>query len=365
MDNRPKILFVMPLPPPVHGAAVVGGMISGSEEIDSRFRCDYVNSSTSASLKDVGKVGVWKLFSAVSLYVKVLRKLIGTRYDICCLALTCHGVGFLKDAPVALLCKAFGHEVVIHQHNKGMSADLDRWPYRFLLRMVYRDSGVILLSERLYPDIEKVVSHDQVMICPNGIGSPLQTVHRDHDVPCILFLSNLIVSKGIIVLLDACRRLRCRGVEFRCVFAGAASRDMSEDAFRTQVHEHGLDEVVTYAGPLYGEAKHEALDKADIFAFPSLNEAFGLVLLEAMQHGLPAVSTYEGGIPDIVIDGETGYLVPKNDPEALAERLQCLIERPEMRQEMGRAGRKLYEERFTREKFIGRFIGCIQSALEK
>ena len=102
-------------------------------------------------------------------YCLVLGKLMHRRYDLCYLAITCHGIGFLKDAPFVLLCKLFGKKIVIHQHNKGMSRDVKQWPYRWLLPLVYRNTKVILLSWRLYPDIENVVRKEQILICPNGI----------------------------------------------------------------------------------------------------------------------------------------------------------------------------------------------------
>lgn len=87
----------------------------------------------------------------------------------CYLAITCHVLGFLKDAPFVQLCKLFGRKVVIHQHNKGMSGCIERWPYRWLIPYIYKRTRVILLSWYLYPDIEKAVRREQVVICPNGI----------------------------------------------------------------------------------------------------------------------------------------------------------------------------------------------------
>lgn len=365
MDRRPKILFVMPLPPPVHGAAAVGEMICESAEINSRFDCDYVNSSTSVTLRDVGKVGLRKIIGAVMLYGKVLWKLAGSRYDLCYLAMTCHGAGFLKDAPLALMCKAFGRRVVIHQHNKGMSADVDRWPYRGLFRSVYRGSTVILLSERLYPDISEVVGRDQVLICPNGIGDAVRLERVTDDASHILFLSNLLESKGVLDLVDAIAILKGRGVIVKCTIAGDSSADISSDAFLDYLRKAGVDDLVDYRGPVYGWDKEPLWHQAGVFVLPSLNECQPLVILEAMSHGLPVIATDEGGICDMVIDGENGLIVRKKDSADLADKLQYLVEHPDVVNEMGKAGSGIYQERFTQEKFIRRFCGCIQSVLEK
>ncbi|WP_295876845.1 hypothetical protein [uncultured Akkermansia sp.] len=101
--------------------------------------------------------------------MNVLWKLITHRPDIAYLAITCHGIGFLKDAPFVLLCKLFGCKIVLHQHNKGMKAYVDKPVYRWLLPLVYKKSTVILLSWLLYDDISAVVQREQVKVCPNGI----------------------------------------------------------------------------------------------------------------------------------------------------------------------------------------------------
>ncbi|MCB0778125.1 MAG: glycosyltransferase, partial [Flavobacteriales bacterium] len=91
----------------------------------------------------------------------------------------------------------------------------------------------------------------------------------------------------------------------------------------------------------------------DIFCFPSHFEAesFGLVLVEAMQFARPVVSTHWRGIPSVVSDGVNGYLVPVEDPGAVAGRLGVLADSPELRRRMGEEGRRIFEQRFTLERF--------------
>lgn len=127
---------------------------------------------------------------------------------------------FLKDAPFVLLCKLFRRKIVIHQHNKGMSRDVERWPYRWLMPWIYRNTKVILLSWRLYPDIKKIVEKDQILICSNGIPDTLQEeleAKRNNRIPHLLFLSNLMVSKGVIVLLDALEILKIRIIRLSAI----------------------------------------------------------------------------------------------------------------------------------------------------
>lgn len=127
----------------------------------------------------------------------------------------------------------------------------------------------------------------------------------------------------------------------------------------------GSISLVNYWGRRYGSEKDVFWKDADLFVFPTfyVNETFGLVNLEAMEYSLPVISTNEGGIPDVVINGQTGYTVEKNEPTALADSLERLFMNPELGIQMGKAGRKLFEEKFTEEVFEKRMRACLESAI--
>ena len=130
-----------------------------------------------------------------------------------------------------------------------------------------------------------------------------------------------------------------------------------------KIKEFGLKDKVNYIGKKYGEDKNRYWQYADIFVHPTFSDCFPLVLIEAMQYSLPIVSTFEGGIPDIVVDSETGFLVPQRDAVALADKLEILIKNPELRKQMGEAGRKKYEEEFTLERFENRLVEILKSVI--
>lgn len=118
-----------------------------------------------------------------------------------------------------------------------------------------------------------------------------------------------------------------------------------------------------FHGKKYNEDKKVFFENADIFIFPTLNEAFGLVLLEAMQHHLPCVSTTEGGIPGIIDEGKTGFLVPKHDAETLANKIEFLLTDSALRKRMGEAGREKFEKEFTLEVFEKRMAEILKTCV--
>ncbi len=90
----------------------------------------------------------------------------------------------------------------------------------------------------------------------------------------------------------------------------------------------------------------------DLVVLTSLNEGTPVTLIEAMASAKPVVSTAVGGVPDIVIDGKTGILVPSGDDKKLAEAILTMIMDPEKRKEFGTHGREFIRERFTKERLI-------------
>ena len=120
--------------------------------------------------------------------------------------------------------------------------------------------------------------------------------------------------------------------------------------------------MAVYHGRKYGKDKEAFFCSADVFVFPTFyhNECFPLVLLEAMEHGLPCISTTEGGIPGIIEDGQTGYLVPKHDAQALAEKMQILLFDTDLRCNMGKNGRDKFEREFTLDRFEKRMCGILE-----
>lgn len=351
---KKQILFITPLPPPVHGSAMVSQYIKDSHLIGDSFDCDFVNLSTSRKMNEIGKQSFMKIFRFLGSYISVILKLLFNRYDLCYLAITCHGIGFLKDAPFVLLCKLFGRKVVIHQHNKGMSKYVDKKLYKWLLPLVYKNTKVILLSWHLYEDIEKIVKREQILICPNGIPEisvANNTQECMYSVPRLFFLSNLIESKGVYVLLDACKILKEKGYKFICDFVGGETKEINRIVFESAVKEKGLDEYVIYQGPKYGNEKEEYWNAADVFVQPTYEDCFPLTIVEAMQHGKPVVSTDEGAIPDLVVDGVNGFVCERRNVESLANALERLLKDKDLRVTMGSEGYNLYISKFTLKVF--------------
>jgi glycosyltransferase involved in cell wall biosynthesis len=348
----------------VHGSSVVGKQIKDSVLINNSFECRYINLGTSKSIYEIGRNPLGKIFTYLNILKQVFQNLIIFKPQICYLALTAKGLAFYKDAVVIILIKLFGKKLIYHFHNKGVITRQDKFVDNLLYKIVFRNTDVILLSKYLYPDVKKYVSEERVCYCPNGIPdikNQLSKVSPDKRIVEVLFLSNLIESKGVFVLLKAYELLGNKKLPYHCTFIGDEG-NISAKQFHLIVLELGLSNKVSYLGPKYSQERNEVFSNADILVHPTHEDCFPLNIIEAMQFCLPVVSTFEGGIPDIVEDSKTGFLVPPKDSHALAQKLEILINDPELRRQMGITGRKRYEENFTLQHFEKRLVAILRTA---
>lgn len=352
--EKAKVLFILHIPPPVHGAAMVGQFIRDSQIINTSIEGKYINLSTSSSIEEIGQGGLKKIWMILSLYWTVFFQILKFKPHYCYITLTASGVGFYKDAIIALISKFFGCKNVYHFHNKGVKNCQHKRFDNYLYKKVFSNSKVILLSHLLFEDVKKYVNSDQLIVCPNGIPDMAEQFSKDTNSADskvkLIFISNLIKSKGILDALEAVSKFKNLNFEFQIVGAEA---DLSEKDILNKITDLGIEDKVSYLGKKYGEDKFRLLSGADIFVFPTFyhNECFPLSIIEAMSFGLPVVSTNEGAIPDLVLDNENGLIIEKRNIQQLANAIQALILDKDLRIKMGKFSRERFEEKYTLEKF--------------
>jgi len=396
MNNYiPKVLFIMHMPPPVHGASMVGKYIHDSELVNSKFECYYLNPTTARNLEDVNKFRFGKVFDVFGLIKRIKVKVHEVQPDMVYFTANAAGFPFYKDWLIVKTLQTSLKEeaskrpdhkigkIVVHYHNKGVATRQDRLLDNWLYKRFFKGIKVMQLSEYLYPDIEKYVRKEDVCFCPNGIpvtcgikNKNVENLSEDLTPLNILYLSNMMKEKGVMDLLEACFLLKKRGVDFQCDFVGGW-KDVSEDSFKIKVSGFKLEDYVTAHGPKYGDEKEEYWQKADVLVFPTYyhNECFPLVLLEAMEHGVACVSTKEAAIPSIIKDPsqpsligqefkDTGLLVSRKNPQALADALEKLANNRKLCHDMGIAGREKFVKEYTLEVFEKKFVECIKWAMK-
>lgn len=351
----------MHMPPPVHGASMMGKYIHDSQIINNTFECSYFNLTLARNLQDIGKGGLKKLITFIK-QVRTLRKIVKAEVpNLCYVTPNAKGGAFYKDFLIVMMLKAMGQKVVIHYHNKGVSTRQNKFVDNIFYQLFFKNLKVILLTDTLYNDVCKYVSRKDVYICPNGIPKTLELKKKRHSGFNILFLSNMMREKGVWDLVDACKILKDKGFKFHCHFVGKWS-DITEKMFNDRINILGLQNYVNAYGAKYDKDKNEFFENSDVFVFPTFynNECFPLVLLEAMEQGIPCISTEEGGIPSIIEDNKTGYIIQKQSPKELAEKIGFFIQNPKKCISMGNAGKEKFKQEFNLSSFENHIIEILK-----
>jgi len=186
--------------------------------------------------------------------------------------------------------------------------------------------------------------------------------HWPPDTPVVIAAGRLDPLKGYLTLLDAFRTVHTHLPAARLLICGAST--MREDyglVLRRRVGELGLQECIAFAG--FRNDLPEILPSADVFCLPTEREAFGLVFLEAMAAALPVVACRSGGVPEIVVEGETGLLADLHDAQGIATHLLTLLNDRPLARQMGAAGRDRCTTLFAPAKIANQWATQLQALL--
>ncbi len=239
--------------------------------------------------------------------------------------------------PSGLPARATGKPYLLTMH--GTDAELSRRAPALFRPLVRAARMVLSVSDALAIDAHRLGARE-VRVVPVGVDVPDVTVEPD-DPPHVLFVGRLSEEKGVLELVEAARGLPL------VVVGDGPLRERVPDAvgFVPRV------ELGAY------------LDRASVVVCPSRREGYGVVAREAMAHSRPVVATNVGGLPEAVVDGETGLLVPPGDPAALRAALERLLGDAELRARLGAAGRERVRERFSREVAATATLAAYEASL--
>jgi len=371
--RKQRILMLVQLPPPEHGAAAVNRQVVESAKLAESFDLDVAPISMMEDLAHIRRFEWSKIARSLKLCWTIAARLFGrARPDLVYFTLSPNGWAFYRDLVFVALFRIAGVPRVFHLHGRGVAAAIARAPWRKpLYRFAFAQAFVITLGGLLRRDIDGLVDQDRVFVVPNGIrdmaDKPSAPRARTAGPVRILFLSNMLEEKGPFVLLEALAALARKGVPFEARFAGAWRKPLSPDDFAARVAALGLERRVAHLGPVYGAAKAQAFANADIFVLPTHydHEALPLVAIEAMMHGLPVITTKIGALPEIVVPGSSGELIAPRDVPALAAALEQLIMDADLRAAYGRAARARFESDLTEARFEERLLRVLVQAAER
>jgi glycosyltransferase involved in cell wall biosynthesis len=359
-NNKPlKVLVVGQIPPPYNGQAM---MIQRLVNADLRgVKIYHIKMSFSDSLQSIGRFGFKKILHLFEVAFKIMLARISKGVTVLYYPPAGPNMNpILRDMVLLFFTRFLFKKVIYHFRAAGVSAFLSQCSGAFqtLAKIGYGSPDLAIQLSALNPDDGHFFGAKEVRIVPNGLedmGQDYVRVDKDwSQATRILFVGLLREDKGVSVLVEAAKLLKESGFQFVVNFLGQFENEVYRKEILSFVHHNQLEPYVEFNGLQIGKNKWRFFQEAHIFCFPSFysSESFGNVLLEGMMFELPVVSTRWRGIPDIVVQGETGLLVPIKDAVALAHSLGELLSHPVKAMEMGKRGRERFLSTYTLDQHL-------------
>ena len=377
--NR-RFLLVGELPPPAHGQSLSFEMLC--RELPARgFDCRVVDMGRRRP-SPWSRMSGTRVAEMCSVLVRFAAGLVGG-YRRIYLLIAQSRAGFLRDLLFIWSARLCGCRIVVHLKGGNYDGFYREQPgfWRFLIRHTLRRvHRIIALSERLRgmyafdPALQ-----ERIVVVTNSPpeaaeGKPRYRDERTEGTVRLLFLSNLIQSKGYYDVLEAAAILRrTTRLRLQVTFAGRfmsipedeipMSPEEAEAAFLERIETSGLSGIAHYAGPVTGEAKRRLLDTSDFFLLPTnyAHEGQPVSIIEAMSQGCVVIATNFRAIPDLVVDGETGVLVDYGRPEQIAGAVRRIAGDAERYTAMSRAAVERYRKNFTVRRHVDAMVSVLET----
>jgi len=366
--GKVKVCFFAPIPPPFIGSSYAVQLLLESK-FSKECNVTHINTVYSDSVENIGKFE----FRKIALLIKYLWTLVRTckdlkiEYIVLLPAFTL--IPFVKDSlTIFVVYYLTSSKVILWSHSNNLKAfyikqnPLMRWHIRTVMARVFH--GVIV-GENLKYNFEGLLPERKISVIYNG-APPLGLDHKINreESKCVrvMFLSNMIKTKGWLVLLAAASKMCGIRGDIRFDFFGSSSNDSSMEEITLYFSKIKFPDRIQYWGPIFGEEKKNVFVNADIFCLPTYYavEAFPLVILEAMQFGLAIISTNLASITEALVHEEGGLIVSQNNVERLIDALVYLADHPDVRKKMGEFNKRRVEEQFGMDRIAEKWITLIK-----
>ena len=267
---------------------------------------------------------------------------------------------FWRDLIYMVVARLSGARVIYQVHGGALPQQFARHNRLLsdLLRACLSLSEVIVvLAQCEFEAYRAFIPGADIRLIPNAIDCAPYTAlaHQPTEIQeplRLIYIGRLCLQKGLYEALSGLYLARSEGVEATLVIAGSGP---DEAALRQLVKRLDLTRAVTFAGPLFGEAKMALLARADSLLFPTYAEGLPYALLECMAAGVPAITTRVGAIPDVVVSGRHGIFVQPGTIHGIAQAITKLAGDRNLLKQMSAACRTRIATRYSIQRFAGDF----------
>lgn len=295
-------------------------------------------------------------------YLQILFTIITGNYKIAHLHTAERG-SFWRKRFLMKTYHMFGIKVVMHHHAAEFENFYEKCSdsQKKKVQNTLAEADVnIVLSERLVSMIKDKQPKANVVVLYNAVKTFNNNPYslESHNV---IFLGRLGIRKGVFDLIEAIKRLDpCIPKNVKFYLCG----DMGEEKVRAKVKELNIEHRVAHIGWIDGEQKRSFMSKSMINCLPSYHEGLPMTILETMAAGIPNISTNIASIPEVIKDGENGYMITPGDIDSLVEKLRFLIDDKQLRENFSKASFELVNSNFSLDHNIEKLKEIYSSLLE-
>lgn len=258
--------------------------------------------------------------------------------------------------------RLWGFKVVMHCHAGGIRDSFEKTGYAGVKKALGKASSNIVLSEFWKDFFENSIGCNNVYIVNNIVHRPeifKKKSLTDH-VTTFLFMGVIADRKGIFDVLPAVEHLKKQGLKFKVIVGGFGEIER----FTSEVKRLGLEDYIDFRGWLHDDDKINAFNESDVLLLPSYFEGLPIAILEAMAYGRGVISTPVGGIPEIITNGENGFLVTPGNVDEIKNAMLAYIENPTLAETHGQASQNIVKKYYP--ETVGAQLEAIyKSILEK
>ncbi len=360
-----KVLVVGQTPPPIGGQAVmIENLVNTSLE---NIEITHVRMCFSRGMKDMGKIQLWKLFHLFQIILLIYwNRMKG--FDILYYPPSGPTSAVYRDILILFPTRWLFRKTIFHFHASGLSHHLknkNKW-FIWMFKVAFMNPDLAIHLSPSCPQEGTSLRAKRCVNIPNGMPDVAKRANNciPKKILNVLFIGFLEESKGELEILEAMDILHKKGHLFNVRLAGEFKSLEYKETFMDMIKSRGLENEIEYRGIVKGCEKDLLFKDTDIFCFPSHfhSESFPLVLIEAMEYGIPIVSTVWRGIPDMVTNGYNGFLVDIKNAQQVADKLQLIYDDFKLRTEVSMNARKQFEEKYSMEQHLSlmeKAINCL------
>lgn len=366
-NDKRNLLFIGPFPPPIHGESVAMELLYSSEKLHTLFKIKKMDTNRKSTNKQ-GAFSIGKIIADVWLICYSLVLTLWLKNPIIYLSISQSKLGLFRDCIIIYVCSLCKAKIVTHLHGNNLSNIIEEsvgHTRKFFESSLTKVDIGIVLGASLAFNYRGLVK--RVKVVSNGV--PIDFITREdmegkkeNECVTLLYLSNLISSKGYITLVEIVCALIKEGLTIRLNLVGAPYDKEECSKVMDVIKENHVEDKVLFHGVKTGDEKKNFLLKADMMVLPTNYKIEGqpISIIEGMAAGLPIISSNMGAIPDL-IKGCGIIIEPK--PSEVKNAIQVLYDDVAYRRKLGLASRVKYENEHTDMVYINSLINIFNEVV--